>query len=289
MKFTKMHGCGNDYIYVYGPVPNPSRMARFVSDRHFGIGADGLILILPPSREALRRAQRGPDRTLRPDFKMRMFNADGSEGEMCGNGVRCIGKYVYDRGLTRKKNLAIETRAGLIPMSLVTRGGKVHKVRVDMGAPRPLSPRVYRRARRGAIMARERLAIGGKTFELHVVSMGNPHCVIPVANADRFPVEEFGRLIERHPLFPSRTNVEFVQILNRREIRQRTWERGSGETLACGTGASAVLTAMALTKRCDRGVTIHLNGGDLEMEYAPGGHIFMTGPAVEVCRGEWGL
>ncbi len=271
MKFTKMHGAGNDYVYVdlfREKVRDPAALARAVSDRHTGIGSDGLILIAP-SRKA--------------DFRMIMFNADGSEGEMCGNGVRCVGKYVYDRGLTRRKEISVETRGGLVSLVLHTRGGKVREVTVDMGCPRPVSRAFHVRADGVRKILRERV----EGLECFVVSMGNPHCVIPVDSVETAPVTTRGPAIERHPDFPCRVNVEFVEVLSRDRVRQRTWERGSGETLACGTGACAVTAALAENGLADRTLRVDLPGGTLRIEYARDGGLYMTGPAAEVFTGNW--
>lgn len=271
MRFTKMHGAGNDYVYVdlfREKVPSPAALARAVSDRHTGIGSDGLILIAP-SRKA--------------DFRMIMFNADGSQGEMCGNGIRCIGKYVYDRGLTRRKEIAVETRAGTVALELHVRGGKVREVTVDMGPLRPVPKSFHVRADGVRTILRERA--GG--LEGFVVSMGNPHFVIPVPSVETAPVTTQGPAIETHPDFPSRVNVEFVQILSRTRVLQRTWERGSGETRACGSGACAVAAALAAAGRTDRKLRVDLTGGTLRIEQTPEGRLLMTGPAVEVFRGDW--
>jgi len=271
MRFTKMHGAGNDYVYVdlsEEKVRDPAALARAVSDRRTGIGSDGLILIAP-SRKA--------------DFRMIMFNADGSEGEMCGNGIRCIGKYVYDRGLTRRKEIAVETGGGVVRLVLHPRGGKVREVTVDMGAPRPVPPAFHVRADGARTILRERA--GG--FDGFVVSMGNPHFVVPVESVETAPVTAKGPEIEKHPDFPSRVNVEFVQILSPSCVRQRTWERGSGETWACGSGACAAAAALAAHGLAGRKLRIDLRGGTLRVEHAAGGHLLMTGPAVEVFRGDW--
>jgi len=276
MKFTKMHGIGNDYIYVNcfeEKVANPARLSVKISDRHFGVGADGLILIMP-SKKA--------------DFRMRMFNADGSEAEMCGNGIRCFGKYVYDRGLTGKKKITVDTMGGVKTLDLYTKAEKVHKVRVNMGFPVLEREDIPMRGPRGHVV-NEELAVEGRKFRITAVSMGNPHCIIYVDNADTFPVEKFGPVIEKHPLFPRRTNVEFVQVIGKREVIQRTWERGSGETLACGTGASAVAVAGVLNKKTDRSLLIHLKGGDLEIEWAKDNYVYKKGPAEEVFTGDWPL
>ena len=276
MKFAKMHGAGNDYVYVNGfaeKVADPAALARAVSNRQFGIGSDGLILILP-SEVA--------------DVRMRMFNADGSEAEMCGNGIRCVAKYAYDHGLVSSKNIRVETGAGIKPLQLFTNAAdKVERVRVNMGQPvlkRSLIPMTGPEAEQ---VVAESLAVLDRTFAITCVSMGNPHCVIFVDDVDTFPVELYGPAIENHPRFPRRINVEFVQVLSSGEVRQRTWERGAAETLACGTGASAVTVAGVLTGRTGRRLLNHLRGGDLEMEWAEDGDIYMTGPAVQVFEGDY--
>lgn len=275
VKFTKMHGGGNDYVYVYTdrrPVAAPARLAREISDRHTGVGSDGLILI---------------DTHRRADFRMRMYNADGSEGEMCGNGIRCIGKYVYDHGLTRKRTLSILTRGGTVELDLHVTRGRVDRVTVNMGPARPVPRAFFRRADGEANMIEKTLRLRGKSHRLHVLSMGNPHCVIFVDDVAQAPVETLGPLLERHRWFPRRTNVEFVQVDGPTLIRQRTWERGSGETLCCGSGACASAAAAAMTGRTGRAVTDQLVGGRLELKITPGGDILMTGPATEVFSGEW--
>ena len=276
MNFTKMHGAGNDYVYINGfveTVADPAGLAREISDRHFGIGADGLILILPAERA---------------DLRMRMFNADGSEAEMCGNGIRCVAKYAFDHGLVAKPTLTVATDAGILSLNLfINRSGKVDRVRVNMGRPG------LRRADlpmtgdpEGQVIDQE-LTVLDRTFRITCVSMGNPHCVIFVEEVDGFPIAHFGPAIENHAMFPKRTNVEFVEIVSSSEVRQRTWERGAGETLACGTGASAVIVAGLLTGRTGPRLLNHLTGGDLEMEWDGTGDVFMTGPAVEVFTGSY--
>jgi len=274
MHFVKMHGIGNDYIYVdcfRKSVQEPEKLAVRISDRHFGVGGDGLILILPSEKAEAR---------------MRMFNADGSEGEMCGNGIRCLAKYVYEAGIARKPVLTVETAAGLLTLQLFTVGESVEKVRVNMGTPR-LRRQDIPMLGEGERVLGEPLTVGDRQFSVTGVSMGNPHCVVYVDEVATFPVSHYGPLLERHPLFPQRTNVEWVEWVNRREIRQRTWERGSGETLGCGTGACAATVASVLNGKTDRHVSVHLLGGDLEIEWAEDHHVYMTGPAVEVFRGEW--
>lgn len=274
MRFTKMHGCGNDYIFIDGfaeRVARPAELARRMSDRHFGIGGDGLILILP-SKQA--------------DLRMRMFNADGSEAEMCGNGIRCLSKYAYDHGLVRKRQVTVETKAGVLTLENTVRGGTVRAVRVDMGQPRLERREVPMQGGAGRVVG-EPFPIDGVAYEVTALSMGNPHCVIFVDGVERFPVAEVGPKIETHERFPQRTNVEFVEVISRREVSVRTWERGAGETLACGTGASAACVAGALAGKTERAVTAHLLGGTLELEWAENDHVYMTGPAEEVFTGEW--
>ncbi len=274
MKFTKMQGAGNDYVYVNcfeETVENPVDMAIRVSNRNFGIGSDGLILIMP-SKVA--------------DVRMRMFNADGSESEMCGNGIRCVAKYAYDHGIVSKQEITAETGAGILTLQLFTNSDKVEKVRVNMGTPRLSRAEIPMNGEGSLQVVNEPLNILHSTFNITCVSMGNPHCVIFVDDVAGFPVEKYGPLIENHELFPRRTNVEFVQVISRSEVRQRTWERGAGETLACGTGASAVAVAGVLNGLTGRKILNHLSGGDLELEWQENGPVFMTGPAVEVFTGE---
>ena len=274
MRFTKMHGCGNDYIYIDGfsqRVSNPTRLARLMSDRHFGVGSDGLILVLP---------------SRRADLRMRIFNADGSEAEMCGNGIRCLAKYAYERGLARKRTVTVETKAGILTLVNTVRGGRVRAVRVDMGQPRLDRRQIPMRGRAGRVVE-EPFSVEGTIYTITALSMGNPHCVVFVEDVEAFPVADVGPKIEYHEAFPDRTNVEFVRVLSRREVAIRTWERGAGETLACGTGASAVCVAGALTGRTVRAVTARLRGGTLELHWADDDHVYMTGPAEEVFTGEW--
>ncbi len=281
MRFTKMHGAGNDYVYVNcfeEPMPaDPAELARQVSDRHFGIGADGLILICP-STEA--------------DARMRMFNADGSESEMCGNGVRCVAKYVYDHGICRNKTLRIETGNGVLTLDLKIVGGLVQRVRVDMGTPILEPARVPttlpgNAAYAGSPAANVDLDLGDCRLQVTCVSMGNPHCITFVDELTDHLVLDVGSRVENDPHFPNRINAEFVQILSPDEVRMRVWERGSGETMACGTGACAVCVAGALTGRTQRKILVHLPGGDLELEWAADNHVYLTGEAVEVFNGEW--
>lgn len=276
MKFTKMHGAGNDYVYVNcfeEPFPTDvADLAQKISDRHRGVGGDGLILICPSDRA---------------DAQMRMFNADGSEAEMCGNGVRCVAKYVYDHGIAAKEQLKIETGAGVLDLAVFTEQGKVIQVKVDMGEPILDGLQIPTLWSENPVVA-QALNIGPRSFNATCVSMGNPHCVIFVPEMSDDLVLGEGPKIENHENFPARVNVEFVEILSPTEMRQRTWERGSGETQACGTGASAVCVAGVLEGRTERKVTIHLLGGDLELEWnETDNHVYMTGPAAEVFSGEW--
>ena len=275
MKFTKMHGAGNDYVYVNcfaETVENPADVAIKVSNRNFGIGSDGLILIMPSDKA---------------DVRMRMFNSDGSESEMCGNGIRCVAKYAYDHGIVSTTEITAETGAGTLTLQLFPNAeNKVERVRVNMGPPRLSREEIPMNGAPVSQVVAEELTVLDKTFKITCVSMGNPHCIIYVDDVDNFPVTTYGPLIENHQLFPRRTNVEFIQIISRTEVKQRTWERGAGETLACGTGASAVCVAGVLNNVTDRKILNHLAGGDLELEWVENGPVFMTGPATEVFSGE---
>jgi diaminopimelate epimerase len=281
MQFTKMHGAGNDYIYVdcfHHPVPpDPAKTAIEISDRHKGIGGDGLILIRP-SQVA--------------DARMQMFNADGSEAEMCGNGIRCVAKFLFDHGICQKELLKIETGAGILALELTAENGKVRRVRVDMGEPILLAPEIPTTLPGNPDFDQHvvniPLSAGGHEFRVTCVSMGNPHCIIFVDRATDELVLGIGPKIENDARFPARTNVEFVEVKSRTEVRQRTWERGSGETMACGTGASAVCVAGVLTGRTERKIDNHLLGGMLTLEWNDrNNHVFMTGPATEVFSGTW--
>ncbi len=276
MRFVKMQGLGNDYVYVdcvrQAMPRDPAELARRISDRHFGVGSDGLILIGPSERA---------------DARMRMFNADGSESEMCGNGIRCVAKFVHDHGIARKPALSIETGRGVLELELFLQAGKVERVRVDMGEP-IVKAEVIPTGLPGNPPLDAFLDVAGHAFQVTGVSMGNPHCVIFVDAITDHLVHQIGPQIETHPLFPRRTNVEFVRVQSPTEVEMRVWERGSGETLACGTGACAVCVAGVLTDRTRREVTVHLRGGDLRLEYRESdNHVYMTGPAVEVFTGEW--
>ena len=277
MKFTKMHGCGNDYVYVNcleETVEQPGEVAKLVSDRHFGIGSDGLILICH-SEVA--------------DFRMAMYNADGSEGKMCGNGVRCVAKYVYDYGLTDRTEISIETKGGIKYLDLTVENGKVAMVKVNMGRP------ILEPAEIPVISDRERvinepIEVDGRRYYITGVSMGNPHAVVFVEDTASLDLEKLGPGFECHEMFPERINTEFVQVLNRHEINMRVWERGSGETLACGTGTCAAAVACVLNGKTDNDLTVHLLGGDLQIFYdQKEDTVWMTGPAVVVFDGEISL
>ena len=276
IKFTKMHGAGNDYVYINGfqeMIEDPAALAEEISDRNFGVGSDGLILILP-SNDA--------------DIRMRMFNSDGSEAEMCGNGIRCVAKYAYDHGLVRKEKMVVETGAGDLPLQVfIGPDDRVDRVQVNMGQPRLTRGEIPMAGPAAEQAIDIEIAAGGQLFTATCVSMGNPHCVIYVDNVDLFPVADIGPFIENHDFFPERVNVEFVEIISPTEVRQRTWERGAGETLACGTGASAVTVVGVLTGRTERKIINHLLGGDLELEWEENGNVSMIGPAAEVFSGEY--
>lgn len=273
MKFTKMHGLGNDYVYVNcfeEKIDNPPVVARFVSDRHFGIGSDGLIMI-NPSKTA--------------DFEMEMYNADGSRGEMCGNGIRCVAKYVYDYGLTDKTQISVETLGGIKYLDLTVEDGKVSLVKVDMGKPEleaDLIPIISEREQ----VIDEPIEVDGKEYHMTGVSMGNPHAVIYVDDVKGLDLEKIGPKFENHERFPKRINTEFVHCIDRQTVEMRVWERGSGETLACGTGACAVAVSGILNNLTDTQVTVKLLGGDLQIEWdREKDRVFMTGPATVVFDG----
>lgn len=274
MKFTKMQGLGNDYVYVNcmeQMVEDAAETARRVSDRHFGIGSDGLILICPSDKA---------------DFEMRMYNADGSRGEMCGNGIRCVGKYVYDYGLTDKTFLSVETLGGIKHLFLEVEDGKVSLVKVDMG-PAILEPEKIPVTAEGSRVVDEPLCVDGKTFRMTCVSMGNPHAVIYVDDVQGMDLEKTGPSFENHERFPNRINTEFAHVLDRNTVEMRVWERGSGETLACGTGACAVAVASILNGYTEDQVTVRLLGGDLKIEWdREANKVYMTGPAEVVFDGE---
>ena len=273
MKFTKMHGLGNDYVYVNcfeEKIDNPPAVARFVSDRHFGIGSDGLIMI-NPSKTA--------------DFEMEMYNADGSRGEMCGNGIRCVAKYVYDYGLTDKTQISVETLGGIKYLDLTVEDGKVSLVKVDMGKPELKADLIPIISEREQVID-EPIEVDGKEYHMTGVSMGNPHAVIYVDDVKGLDLEKIGPKFENHERFPKRINTEFVHCIDRQTVEMRVWERGSGETLACGTGACAVAVSSILNNLTDTQVTVKLLGGDLQIEWdREKDRVFMTGPATVVFDG----
>jgi diaminopimelate epimerase len=275
MQFTKMQGAGNDYVYIdtfSEKVDDPAGLAPRIADRHFGVGGDGLILISPSTRA---------------DARMIMYNADGSRAEMCGNGVRCVAKYVYDHGISRKPVLQIETDRGILEIKLLLNQGRVSAATVNMGIPE-VKPEMIPVLIPGPSVLEYPVEVKNRAFRITCVNLGNPHCVIFLEEpVDQFPVGSYGPVLETSPIFPQRANVEFVQVISRNEVQQRTWERGSGETLACGTGASAVCVAGVLTGRITSPVTVHLPGGDLLLEWEQGKPVFMTGPAEEVFTGIW--
>ena len=276
MKFTKMQGLGNDYVYVNcfkEKIDNPPELARRISDRHFGVGSDGLIMINPSDKA---------------DFEMEMYNADGSRGEMCGNGIRCVAKYVYDYGLTDKTHISVETLGGIKYLDLTVEEGKVKMVKVDMGKPE-LEPLKIPVKASGDKAVDEPILVGGNEYRMTCVSMGNPHAVIFIGcDVREFPLEEIGPKFENHERFPNRVNTEFVRVIDRRTAEMRVWERGSGETLACGTGACAVAVACALNGFTEDEVTVRLLGGDLQILWdREKDTVFMTGPAEVVFDGEW--
>lgn len=273
MEFTKMEGCGNDYVYVNGfttRLENPNKVSEIVSDRHFGVGSDGLIVI-NPSEVA--------------DFKMSMYNADGSEGKMCGNGIRCVAKYVYDNKMTDKKTITVETLSGIKTLVLNVENETVKTVRVDMGRPVILAKEVPVISDRKEVID-ESLLVDGKEYRITCVSMGNPHAVTFVDDTDNLEIEKIGPQFENNEIFPDRINTEFIQLIDRNTIKMRVWERGSGETLACGTGACASVVACVLNGLTENKVTVKLTGGDLLIEYnRDEDTVYMTGPAKIVFTG----
>lgn len=273
MKFTKMQGIGNDYVYVNcfsETVENPEKVARFVSDRHFGIGSDGLILIKPSDIA---------------DFEMDMYNSDGTRGAMCGNGIRCVAKYVYDYGLTDKTNISVATKSGVKYLDLTIENGKVALVKVDMGAP------ILKAADIPVVFDKEQIvdepiSAGGKEYRMTCVSMGNPHCVVPVDDVNGLKIEQIGPEFEHHAYFPDRVNTEFIKVLDQNTVQMRVWERGAGETWACGTGACAVAVACILNGWTKERVLVKLRGGDLNIFWdREKNTVFMTGPATVVFDG----
>ena len=290
MVFTKMQGAGNDYVYIDASeeyIPNPSLTARMISDRHFGVGSDGLVLILPGDEEC--------------DFRMRMFNSDGSEAGMCGNASRCVGKYVYDRGLTDQTEIRLGTASGVKMLQLILKDGVVRQVRVDMGQPK-LAPEAIptlleandtfaiSEGESSPALIHQLIPIQRNPYPVTCVNMGNPHAVFFIENVEGWNVKKWGRIVETHEAFPERVNVEFAHVENPERIRMRVWERGAGETMACGTGACATLVAAVMNGLTRRKAVLELNGGELEIEWdEKSNHIWMTGPAEFVFEGQWPL
>lgn len=278
--FTKMEGLGNDYIYIEEfeeELYEPGPLAVKISDRHFGVGGDGIVLIGHPSK----------DKKTEADFRMRMFNADGSEGEMCGNASRCVGKYLYDTGLTESETIRLETRAGVKILHLTVAGKRVRSVKVDMGEP-ILKPSEIPMNVPGDSFINSEITVGGKSYLGTAVSMGNPHLVVPYDGLEDLEIASIGPKFEHHELFPKRVNTEFIEVKARDHVRMRVWERGSGETLACGTGACAVLVASALNGWTGRKAKIELRGGTLEIEWSEeDNHVYMSGPASFVFTGTY--
>ena len=273
MRFTKMHGCGNDYVFINlfeEKIDNQKMISKKISDRHYGIGSDGLITI-GPSNNA--------------DFKMCIYNSDGSEAEMCGNGIRCVGKYVFDNGLTNKNKITIETLSGIKELKLNIINDKVNTIEVDMGIPLIKSKDIPTVIDRNIIVSEE-VKIDENIFNITCVSMGNPHTILFVNDITKIEIEKYGELIENSKLFPNKTNVEFVKVISRDEISMRVWERGSKETWACGTGACAAVTACVLNGKTDNQVLVHLRGGDIKVTYDINEHIIMEGEAKTVYVGE---
>ena len=275
MHFTKMQGIGNDYIYVNcfeEEITDPGRLALVMSRPHFGVGSDGLVLIQPSDTA---------------DFGMRIFNSDGSEAEMCGNALRCIGKYVYERHMTDQTHLLIETKGGLKQVELTVENNCVTRAKVDMGTPE-LNPRAIPVDLPGEMVLRHRMQIMGQTYFITCVSMGNPHAVLFVRDPEVMDLTVLGPMIEHHPIFPRRTNVEFVRVINKDILQMRVWERGAGETLACGTGACAALVAGVLSGQCNRTAQMKLAGGNLMLQWnAEDNHVYQSGPAEFVFEGDW--
>ncbi|MGN0347444.1 MAG: diaminopimelate epimerase [Lachnospiraceae bacterium] len=274
MKFVKMEGCGNDYIYVDGAkehIVDKPEIVKRLSDRHFGIGGDGVIFI-NPSKQA--------------DFEMEMYNADGSRSEMCGNGIRCVAKYVYDFGLTDKKEITIESAGKIKYLSLTTEEGKVSRVRVDMGEPQLLAKEIPVISAQEKVLDEE-IEVDGRIYRMTCVSMGNPHAVVFVDDVENMDLEKIGPKFENHPRFPKRVNTEFVTVLDDHTVRMRVWERGTGETLACGTGSCATAVACLWNQKTGNDITVKLTGGDLQIVVEPDmSRVYMTGPATMVFSGE---
>lgn len=276
IRFTKMQGTGNDYLIIDGRkdrLPDLPKLSRAICDRHYGVGADGILILLDSDAA---------------DFRMRIFNPDGSEAEMCGNGIRSFAKYLYDRRVISSPEVSIETIAGVKTLKLIVKNKRVESVVVNMGEPILLRERIPMMGDPGMVIDETLPLDDGTRFKITAISMGNPHVVIFVEEIEKFPIDKYGPQIENHSFFPERTNVEFVKVLNEKEVVQRTWERGTGETLSCGTGASAVTAACILNRLTERKILVHVRGGDLRTEWREEDNcIYLSGPAVEVFRGEW--
>lgn len=273
--FSKWHGLGNDFVIVNGlevKIDNLNAMAVEICDRHFGVGADGLVIILPSAIA---------------DFQMKIFNSDGSEAEMCGNVTRCIARYVFEYGLTKKKKITLETKAGIIKPELIFTNDKLSTIRVDMGEPHLTRDEIPMLGNRDEQVISEILLVGGIEYLITCASMGNPHCIIFVDDVAKFDLSLIGPIIETHPAFPKKTNVEFVQVINKQRIRMRVWERGAGITMACGTGACATLVAAVLNNKTERKAIVEVDGGELSIEWGSDNHVYMSGPAIEVFRGQY--
>jgi len=276
MKFTKWQGCGNDFVLfdcLQEDIENYAAAARKVCDRHYGVGADGILVVLP-SEQA--------------DFRMRIFNTDGSEAEMCGNGIRCFARYLYDFGLTKETRFTVETGAGILVPEIVLEGGQVKGVKVDMGEPHLLGEKIPVKGFDGRQVIDQTIQVANQDYRFTGVSMGNPHCVIFVEDAEAFPIHELGHQFEIHEMFPRKTNTEFVEVRDRQHVRMRVWERGAAVTLACGTGSCATVVAGILNDKLDRNgeTEVELDGGKLLIHWAENNHVFMTGPAELVFSGE---
>ncbi|PRR79528.1 diaminopimelate epimerase [Clostridium vincentii] len=274
MEFTKMHGVGNDYIYfncMENELENPGELSKKLSDRHFGVGGDGIVMILPSNRA---------------DFRMRMFNADGSEGKMCGNASRCIGKYVYEKGLTDKKMVTLDTLGGIKELNLTVLDNKVTVVEVNMGEAITKAKDVPVNFHKDFVV-NERIIVDNIEYGITCVSMGNPHCVVYMDSINELELEKLGPKFENHPMFPERINTEFLEVIDEKTLKMRVWERGSGETYGCGTGACAAVVASVLNKYCkaNEEITVKLLGGDLKIKYLSNGLVYMTGPAEFVFEG----
>ena len=275
-KFTKWQGCGNDFVLfdcLQDDIEDYASVARKVCDRHYGVGADGILVVLPSAQA---------------DFRMRIFNTDGSEAEMCGNGIRCFARYIYDFGLTKETRFTVETGAGILVPEIVLEGGKVKGVKVDMGEPHLLGEEIPVVGFDGSKVIDKSMSVDGQEYHFTAVSMGNPHCVIFVDDAENFPIYELGHKFEEHALFPKKTNTEFVEVKDRQHVRMRVWERGAAVTLACGTGSCATVVAGILNGKLDRDAAteVELDGGKLSIHWANDNHVFMTGPAELVFSGE---